>query len=175
MPEQTAPVHRPRVNRAPNVTFGFGSVTFIYRVAAVTIAGGRVLVGRQPGMAFWYLPGGRVLAGESAEAAVDRELVEELGTPLAAKRLVWVAENFFAQDGRDFHEIGLYFSVELPPHADPLGWTGPTVRWDATEGIDEEWRWVPLAEIDRIDLLPAFLTRRLTAIPDTVEHILHRG
>jgi 8-oxo-dGTP diphosphatase len=46
-----------------------------------------VLRGQQPSMGTWSVPGGRVEAGESDEAATARELLEETGLPVRVGRL----------------------------------------------------------------------------------------
>ncbi len=53
----------------------------VIRVAAAVIldANGRLLVVRKRGTAVFMQPGGKIMAGESAEEAVHREIVEELG------------------------------------------------------------------------------------------------
>jgi ADP-ribose pyrophosphatase YjhB (NUDIX family) len=55
--------------------------------AVVHDAGGRLLLvrrGREPGRGLWSLPGGRVEAGESLAAAVEREVLEETGLRVRA-------------------------------------------------------------------------------------------
>ncbi|HSJ73459.1 MAG TPA: (deoxy)nucleoside triphosphate pyrophosphohydrolase [Miltoncostaeaceae bacterium] len=64
-------------------------------VAAVIERGGRVLVSQrgpgvgQPGR--WEFPGGKREAGESDEAALARELCEELGVAVEIGPRVWTA------------------------------------------------------------------------------------
>ena len=48
------------------------------RAAAVVFHGDAVLLQRRRGESLWALPGGQVQPGESAAAAVVRELAEEL-------------------------------------------------------------------------------------------------
>jgi ADP-ribose pyrophosphatase YjhB (NUDIX family) len=47
------------------------------------------------GLGYWFLPGGRVRFGESSDAALARELAEELGHVLPAGQLALVVENIF--------------------------------------------------------------------------------
>ncbi|KXK26388.1 MAG: 8-oxo-dGTP diphosphatase [candidate division WS6 bacterium OLB20] len=53
-----------------------------------------------PERVHWELPGGKVDAGESPEAAAARELEEELSVRVSSTRLLTTTE--FAQDSRNF-------------------------------------------------------------------------
>ncbi len=59
--------------------------------AALVDADGRVLIARRPEgrpmAGLWEFPGGKVAAGETPEAALIRELAEELGIDVAARCL----------------------------------------------------------------------------------------
>jgi 8-oxo-dGTP diphosphatase len=76
-------------------------------VAAVALvdADGRVLLARRPpgkSMAgLWEFPGGKVNAGETPEAALIRELAEELGIDVAASCLAPL--TFASHSYPDFH------------------------------------------------------------------------
>jgi 8-oxo-dGTP pyrophosphatase MutT (NUDIX family) len=82
------------IDRAYRGDLGIRS-PFLYTVAAVFDAGGRILVTeRAEGITApadggrWCLPGGAVEVGESPAAAVARELHEETGLAVRATRLV---------------------------------------------------------------------------------------
>ncbi|WP_348753724.1 NUDIX domain-containing protein, partial [uncultured Aquincola sp.] len=62
------------------ISFSNSDWRFNLRAAAVVRHADFVLLHRLAGDAFWALPGGRVEMGETAEAAVRREMREELGT-----------------------------------------------------------------------------------------------
>lgn len=146
---------------------------FNYRVAAVILRGDEVLlqvIGDQP---YWCLPGGRVDFGESAEEAVRREMMEELGLEPCIERPLWVVENLYEQDGARYHEASLYYLVTLPAGcaeveaADP--WT--TVELDGTPLLN---RWHPIDSLESVNLVPSFLRTGLREIPDVLQYILHR-
>lgn len=126
------------------------SVTLGVR-AVVIDERGAVLLLRHSYVPGWHLPGGAVDAGESADAAVLRELFEETAvTPLTTPRLhalmlnrhlgardhvaVYVVTHF-AQGvarvpNREIVDIGFF-----PPHALPEG-TSPATRRRIEEVLD---------------------------------------
>ena len=61
-----------------DITFETGKEKFNYRVCAIIINDGKILAMKDYRTPYYYLPGGRVQMGETAEAAVLREVLEEL-------------------------------------------------------------------------------------------------
>jgi 8-oxo-dGTP pyrophosphatase MutT (NUDIX family) len=138
---------------------------FNFRVAGVAYAGGRVLLQRVSGTDFWFLPGGRVEMLESAQDALRREIREELGMEASVGRLLWVAENFFAMQARQYHELGLYFAMDVPASLDRDG------EFPAFESsVDLHMRWLRLDDLPEIR--PAFLRQALREPPASTAHIV---
>lgn len=154
------------------ITFREGRHTFVYRVVGIALDGGRVLLHKVEGQDFWSLPGGR---GEFLETSADtlrREMREELDCAVRVERLVWVVENFYADDTRSYHELGFYYQMTLPPDS-PLGQgDGPFARRELT-GEPLIFRWFPLAKVGHLPLYPTFLRSGLQALPGTVTHVVH--
>ena len=76
---------------------------------------GRVLFDRthHAGKApFFWLPGGGVEPGETAEEALRRELIEEASLVIHVERLLYLSENLFVESGEYRHEVILYFLAE---------------------------------------------------------------
>lgn len=67
---------------------------FNYRVCAMIIADHKILAMRDERSPYFYLPGGRVAMGETAEHAVIREVQEELGIIPKIIRPVWLNQAF---------------------------------------------------------------------------------
>ena len=57
-----------------DITFITGNEKFNYRVCAMMISDGKILAMRDDRSPYYYLPGGRVAMGETAEVAVVREI-----------------------------------------------------------------------------------------------------
>jgi ADP-ribose pyrophosphatase YjhB (NUDIX family) len=89
------------------------------RVLAIGVfrAGDRILVARgldpTTGERFYRPLGGRVEFGERAEAALGREIAEELGGTIGDARLLGVLETLFEYDGQPRHEIVFVFDARF--------------------------------------------------------------
>jgi ADP-ribose pyrophosphatase YjhB (NUDIX family) len=116
----------------------------------VAHAGGRVLLQRVAGIDFWFLPGGRVEMLEPAQDALRRELREEVGIGASVRRLLWVAENFFAKGGRRYHELDLYFALDVPASMDR---DADFLAFDPA--VELHMRWLALDDLPEIASLSA--------------------
>ena len=78
---------------------------------------GRILVfeGRDPvkGQIFYRPLGGGIEFGESGEAAVRRELKEEINVDVGDLSFLGVLENIFMFNGNSYHEIVMVFDGAL--------------------------------------------------------------
>jgi ADP-ribose pyrophosphatase YjhB (NUDIX family) len=151
------------------ISYTEGSRRFNYRIAAVFVDDGHLLVHRAESDPFWALPGGRAEMCELAAETVRREMREELGEDVRVDRLLWVVESFFLYTGLDYHELGLYWLAHLPA-------TSPRRTKQDFHGIDAGtplvFRWVPLADVPALDLRPNFLRTAVGALPAGVEHVV---
>ena len=103
-----------------------------------------VLLCRNVGAGHFYLPGGHVEFGESAAAAVVRELAEEAGVGIRVGRCALVDEHVFGQAGRRHHEVNVLFHVELADPAAKVVSREPHI----------EFVWVDLAAVVDLHVLP---------------------
>lgn len=106
--------------------------------AGVLIEGGRVLVTKRKAGShlegLWEFPGGKVAPGESPQAALVRELNEELGVRVRVGRPVDVAHH--AYPGREV--LLLFFVVEREPGSpDPRPLDVADLAWVGPEGLAE--------------------------------------
>jgi ADP-ribose pyrophosphatase YjhB (NUDIX family) len=153
------------------ISFDHPQGRFSHRTVGVIIQAGRVLLHRAENEEFWTVPGGRVEFGENASAALLREMREELEVEARIERLLWVVENFFVYEGRQTHELALYFLVELPPDCSVYQHTQPFLGDEA--GVKLIFQWFPLAQLAELLVYPAFLARDLPNLPATIQHIVH--
>lgn len=77
-----------------DITYISGQEKFNYRVCAVIVSGGKILAMRDERSPYFYLPGGRVRLGETAEHAVIREVEEELRITPRIIRPLWLNQGF---------------------------------------------------------------------------------
>ena len=98
-----------------DVSFKIGNEKFNYRVCAMIISDGKILAMHDERSPYYYLPGGSVAIGETAENAVIREIREELGVTPKIVRPVWLNQAFFTEDVNNlhYHELCIYFLMDI--------------------------------------------------------------
>ena len=98
-----------------DISFISGNEKFNYRVCAMMISDERILAMHDDRSPYYYLPGGRVAIGETAENAVIREIQEELDITPKIVRPLWLNQAFFTEDvdNLNYHELCIYFLMDI--------------------------------------------------------------
>ena len=81
-----------------DISFKVNNEKFNYRVCAMIISDNKILAMHDERSPYFYLPGGRVELGETAEHAVVREVQEELCVTTKVIRPLWLNQAFFTED-----------------------------------------------------------------------------
>ncbi len=151
-----------------------GSQRFQMRIAGLGFRDGHVLVHRAAHETFWTFPGGRAEIGETSEETLRREMVEELGVEVTVRRLLWSVENFFHYEEMDWHELGLYYLMEIPADF-PFDPTKIVHR--IQDGDDElEFKWVRATReaLVALDIPPYFIAEEIENLPLMSRHLVWR-
>lgn len=98
-----------------DISFKIDEYKFNYRVCAMIINDNKILAMHDERSPYFYLPGGRVMMGETAEHAVVREVEEELGVTPKIIRPLWLNQAFFNEDvdNLNYHELCIYFLMDI--------------------------------------------------------------
>lgn len=152
------------------LTLDEGLARFTNRIVGIVLDRGRVLLHRTDDMTFWALPGGRAELMEASAETLVREMREEIGVEVKVDRLLWLAENFFHNEGRAHHELGLYFLMHLPPDS-LLRAQSSFLGHEGDMAVHFEW--FPVDTLEDVPLFPSFLRTGLRSIPDHIVHIVH--
>lgn len=148
-----------------DISFVFDSDKFNYRVCAIIINDGSILAMHDERSPYYYLPGGRVHMGETAEDAVLREVREELGIDAEIARPLWLSQSFFNEDvdHLNYHELCLYFLMDV-------GGTGLLKMGDGFtlyEGKHTHvFEWLPFERLNNEYFYPLFLKEEIFRLPE---------
>ena len=150
-----------------DISITSGNQKFNYRVCALIINDGKVLALHGQQMPYYYLPGGRVKIGESAETAVIREVWEEIGINARIIRPLWLNQAFFSagDDNTRYHELCLYFLMDIT-NTDLLS-RGKT--FTVAEGtLLHTFEWVEFERLNELNFIPRFLKQDIYHLPDNI-------
>ncbi|MBE6935962.1 MAG: NUDIX domain-containing protein [Ruminococcaceae bacterium] len=149
-----------------DISFVSGNDKFNYRVCAMIISDGKILAMQDERSPYYYLPGGRVAMGETAENAVIRELQEELGITAKIERPLWLNQAFFTEDvdHLHYHEICIYFLMDISD-TDLLS---RGKRFLSKEGRKTHtFQWLEFEKLEELYFYPLFLKKEIFHLPDT--------
>lgn len=136
---------------------------FGVRATALMIKDGKIFLTKDS-KGRYYTIGGAIEVNETAEAAVVREVKEELEVDSRVNQLAFVVENQFTHEGIKFHNIEFHFIVE------PVG----TVPDEMIEGKSKQpCEWIEVDKIVNLDVVPAFLAQELPNWNGQVKHIVN--
>ena len=148
-----------------DISYVSGSDKFNYRVCAMMISGGRILAMRDERSPYYYLPGGRVKMGETAENAVLREVREELDISPRIIRPLWLNQAFFKEDvdKLNYHELCIYFLIDVSDT--PLLSKGE--KFTSKEGNrTHTFEWLEFERLNGEYFYPLFLKEDIFNLPD---------
>ena len=135
--------------------------------------GDRILLTKyaRSGYNHYALVAGFCEIGESFEETLRREVAEELALPARIVRPLWLVENFYTMDtkeGKDipFHELGLYFLVELSTDSLP---EGESFSQKDSDGVWHQYRWFSREDLQGVLLYPSFLKEEWPRLPESLE------
>ena len=139
---------------------------FNYRVCAMILSDGKILAMQDQRSPYYYLPGGRVAVGETAEQAVLREVEEELHIRAKIIRPLWLNQAFFTEDVDDlrYHELCIYFLIDVSE----TNLLARGERFQSHEGRrTHTFQWLPFAQLEKEYFYPIFLKKDIFRLPNT--------
>lgn len=149
-----------------DISYKHGNGKFNYRVCAVMISDGKILAMHDERSPYYYLPGGRVKIGETAQSAVIREVQEELGLTSKIVRPLWLNQAFFREDvdRLDYHELCIYFLMD----ADCMDLLQRGEKFTTNEGGHiHTFEWLKFENLKDAYFYPQFLKTEIFRLPET--------
>lgn len=148
-----------------DITYISGSHKFNYRVCGIVTHDKKILAMHDERSPYYYLPGGRVKMGETAEQAILREIEEELGISARIIRPLWLNQGFFTEDvdKLNYHELCIYFLLDISG-------TGLQDRGNKFTLYERqhihEFEWLPFDQLKNEYFYPIFLKTEISNLPE---------
>lgn len=147
-----------------DIGYKTSSGEFSLRSAALIIHENKLLVAKSEAYDCYYTVGGGIQENEASDKAVLRECYEETGIHFEIDRLLFVQERFYKLKDICHHEVVFFYLMK-----------GKDV--ELNEGINtdqqnERLYWIPIEDLENINLVPDFLKMALKNIPKEIEHVL---
>lgn len=137
---------------------------FSLRAAALIMHENKLLLVKNQKLGCFYTVGGGIQENETSENAVSRECYEETGCQFEIDRLIFVQERFYQVESVGHHEIVFFYLMKGTDIALPNGIN--------TDQGNEMLYWIPLEELEKINLVPTFLKTAVKELPNEIVHII---
>jgi len=160
-----------------DITFNTGVGKFNFRVGAIIIKDGNILMVKNDEDDFYYSVGGRVKMNETTEEAVVREVLEETGQCFEVDRLGFVHENLFTYErtGERFTEIAFFYYMKISSNMNNVNSIFTEYREQDESGSSEKLVWLPLERLSDFIVYPTFFKTELVKQIDIVKHVVQRS
>lgn len=119
----------------------------------ICVQDGKILLAYLKSKEYYFLPGGHVEHGESALAAFEREIGEELGIEATVGKVALVFEHTWQNKESLVHEINFIITFAVAKDA---------ILTPQVEHL--EFKWIPLDDLKTIKFLPVELTEKVIKI-----------
>ena len=148
-----------------DISFKTAEGRFNYRVCGIIVHEDKLLVMRDDGIGHYYLPGGRVQLHETTDAAILREMREELLIDAKIERPLWLNQSFFTLDGTTerFHEVCLYYLIDISS-TDLLSRGESFSREEG--GHIHTFEWMPFEHLRDAYIYPLFIKEQIFNLPE---------
>ena len=146
---------------------------FSVRVRALIISDNKLLAMHDEISPYYYLVGGKVGIGETAEDAVLREVREELEINAEIIRPVFLAQGFYTDDinGKRYHEIVLYYLLDISK-TELLSRGDKFVIHEGKHTLSFEW--LDIEGLEDKYFYPNFIKTEVKNLPNHLKFVVER-
>lgn len=154
-----------------DINFKVDDFTFSYRVAGICIVGDKVLLQKPLDEDGYSFPGGHVELGETNAQTLVREFKEEIGADISVGDLKWVHENLFSLKSRKWHQICLYYIVNIKSNNIQTEGKFMGVEEMDNKKFKMEFFWVPIKDLKNLKVFPTNCYSLMSKLDNGIQYI----